>query len=81
MPEAVLHTETLTEGYRLTTTGSTLRIDPIGPTQSAVTLDRDALARFGLRFIDDHYLEIRPSPEATGIVDAILTSINRAMRY
>jgi hypothetical protein len=79
MPELVLHTETFTEGYRLTTTAGTLRIEPAGAMQYPFTLDRVALARFGLWFIDDHYLEVQSSPEATGIVDAMLGTIGRAI--
>lgn len=79
MPELVLHTETFAEGYRLTTTSGGIRIEPVGPTQYAFSLDREALARFGLRFIDDHYLEVRRRPEATGILNSMLESIGRAI--
>ena len=79
MPEAGIHSEKVPEGYRVTTTAGGLRIEPVGQQQVALTLDREALARFGLRLIDDHYLEMRPSPEATGIVNAMLGSIGRAI--
>ncbi|MHC4177129.1 MAG: hypothetical protein ACYSWU_06465 [Planctomycetota bacterium] len=78
MPELVMHTETFTKGYRLTTTSGGLRIEPAGAMQYSFTLDREGLARFGLRFIDDHYLDLRPGQEAEGNVDKMLASLDRA---
>ena len=78
MPEAVLHTDTFTEGYRLTTTGTELRIDPNEANPRSLRLDRDALAHFGLRFIDDHYIDVRPSKQPTGVVEAMQASLDRA---
>ncbi len=76
MPEAVLHSETFPEGYRLTTTGTELRIDPTEAHPKSLRLDRDALARFGLQFEHDHYIEVGTSLEPTGIVDRMLASLD-----
>ncbi len=79
MPDPVLHTDTFPEGYWLTTTGSELRIDPTEAHPKSLRLDRDALAHFGLRFADDHYIEVGTSLEPTGIVDKMLASLDRAI--
>ncbi len=69
-PEAVIRTETLPEGYRLTTTGTELRIEATSTNPRPLRLDRQQLAQFGLRFADDHYIEVQQTgQEATGIVE------------
>ena len=42
-------------------------------------LDRQQLAHFGLRFADDHYIDVRPGQEAEGVVDKMLASLDRAI--
>ncbi len=78
MPEAVLHSETFPEGYRLTTTGSELRIEVTSTIPRPLRLDRQQLARFHLRFEDDHYIDVRPDQEPEGVVDKMLASLDRA---
>ncbi len=78
MPEPVLHSETFPEGYRLTTTGTELGIEAIKDHPRALRLDREKLAGFGLRFQDDHYIDVRPSQEPEGVVDKMLASLDRA---
>ncbi len=80
MPEAVIRTETLPEGYRLTTIGTELRIEATDQCPRPARLDRERLAPFGLRFADDHYIEVQPSQEATGIVDKMLATLDRAAK-
>ena len=79
MPEPVLHSETFPEGYRLTTTGTELRIDPTEANPRSLHLDRDALARFHLCFQDDHYIDVTTGKEAEGVVDKMLASLDRAI--
>ena len=78
MPEAVIRTETLPEGYLLTTTGTELRIEATSTNPRPLRLDRQQLAQFGLRFADDHYIEVQEGQEATGIVDKMLATLDRA---
>ncbi len=79
MPEAVLHSETLPEGYRLTSTGTELRIEATEYQPRPLRLNREVLARFGLQFEHDHYIEIVTSEEPTGIVDKMLATLDRAI--
>ena len=62
-PEAVIRTETLPEGYRLTTTGTELRIEVTdqspGQCPRPLRLDRQQLAQFGLRFPDNVQARVR----------------------
>ncbi len=63
MPEAVIRTETLPEGYRLTTTGTELRIEATdqspGQCPRPMRLDRQQFAAFRLRFADDVQARVR----------------------
>ena len=68
MPEAVIRTETLPEGYRLTTTAGGLQIDTIRADPRPLRLDLDQLTKLGMRLVDDHYIEVQPDQEPTGIV-------------
>ena len=44
-------------------------------------LDCQQLAQFGLRFADDHYIEVQqPGLKATGIVDQMLATLDRAAK-
>ena len=79
MPEPVLRSESFPEGYRLTTTASGLRIESTGQDAQPLHLDRAHLAQFGLRFQDDHYIEVDPSQEPTGNVDKMQVSLSRAI--
>ena len=78
MPEAVLHTESFPEGYRLTTTGSELRIEVTSTIPRPLRLDRQQLAHFGLGFADDHYIDVGPSQEPEGVMDQMRASLDRA---
>ena len=78
MPEAVLHTNTFTEGYRLTTTGTELRIEVTSTIPRPLRLDRQQLAHFSLRFEDDHYFDLTTGKEAEGVVDQMRASLDRA---
>ncbi len=79
MPEPVLRSETFPEGYRLTSTSGGLRIESVEPDPKLLELNRDKLAAFGLRFIDDHYIDVRPGKEPEGVVDQMLASLDRAI--
>ena len=79
MHEAVIRTETLPEGYRLTTTGTELPIEATDQSPRPLRLDRQQLAQFGLRFADDHYIEVQEGQEATGIVVKMRESLSRAI--
>ena len=78
MPEAVIRTETLPEGYRLTTTAGGLQIDTIRADPRPLRLDLEQLAHLALRLVDDHYIEVQEGQEATGIVDKMLVTLDRA---
>ncbi len=78
MPEPVLHSETFPEGYRLITTGTELRIEVTSTIPRPLRLDLQQLAHFGLRFIDDHYIDVTPGKETEGVVDKMLASLDRA---
>ena len=65
MPEAVIRTETLPEGYRLTTTGTELRIEATDQCPRPLRLDRQQLAAFDLEFKQDHYINLQSKQEAT----------------
>ena len=44
-------------------------------------LDRQQLAQFGLRFADDHYIEVQQTgQEATGVIDKMLATLDRAAK-
>jgi len=79
MPEAVLHSETFPEGYRISSTGRELGIEATEYEPRPLGLNREVLARFGLQFEHDHYIEIVTSEEPTGIVDKMLASLDRAI--
>ncbi len=79
MPEPVLHSEAFPEGYRLTTTGTELRIEVTSTIPRPLRLDRQQLAAFGLRFADDHYIDVRPDQEPEGVVNKMLASLDRAI--
>ena len=79
MPEAVLRSESYPEGYRITSTSTGLRIESTGLDAKPLCLDRDALAHFGLRFADDHYMDVTPSQEPKGVVDKMLATLDRAI--
>ena len=78
MPDPVLHSQTFPEGYRVTTTGSELRIEVTSTIPRPLRLDREQLAHFGLQFADDHYMDATPGQEAEGVVDRMLASLDRA---
>ena len=79
MPEAVLRSETFPEGYRVTTTGTELRIEVTSTIPRPLRLDRQQLAQFGLRFADDHYIDVRLDQEPEGVVGKMLASLDRAI--
>jgi len=79
LPEAVIRSETFSEGYRITSTGTELRIEATKYQPRSLRLNREELARFGLQFKHDHYIEIVTSEEPTGIVDKMLASLDRAI--
>ena len=80
-PEAVIRNETLPEGYRLTTTGSELRIEATDQSPRPLRLDRQQLAQFGLRFADDHYIEVQQTDqEAAGVIDKMLATLDKAAK-
>ncbi len=78
MPEPVLRSETFPEGYRLTSTSGGLRIESVEPDPKLLELNRDKLAAFGLRFIDDHYIDVTQGQEAEGVVDKMRATLDRA---
>ena len=78
MPEAVLRSETFSEGYRITSTGTELRIEATEYQPRPLVLNREGLARFGLQFEHDHYIEIVTSDEPTGVVDKMLATLDQA---
>ena len=77
MPEPILRSETFPEGYRLTRTSGGLRIESVEPDPKLLELNRDKLAAFGLRCIDDHYIDVRPDQEPEGVVDKMRASQDR----
>ena len=79
MPEPILRSETFPEGYRLTSTSGGLRIESVEPDPKLLELNRDKLAAFGLRFIDDHYIDVRLDQEPEGVVGKMLASLDRAI--
>ncbi len=79
MPEPILRSETFPEGYRLTSTSGGLRIESVEPDPKLLELNRDKLAAFGLRFIDDHYIDVTRGKEEEGVVDKMLASLDRAI--
>ena len=79
MPEPVLRSETFPEGYRLTSTSGGLRIEAVEPDPKLLELNRDKLAAFGLRFADDHYIDVTTGGKAEGVVDQMLASLDRAI--
>ena len=79
MPEPVLRSETLPEGYRLTSTSRGLRIESVETDPKPLELNRDNLAAFGLQFADDHYIDVTPGQEAEGVVDKMVASLDRAI--
>ena len=80
MPVAVIRTDTLPEGFRLTTTATELRIEATITNPRLLRLDRQQLAQFYLRFADDHYIEEQEGQEATGVIDKMLASLDRAAK-
>ena len=78
MPEAVLRSETFSEGYRITSTGTELRIEATEYQPRPLRLNREEMARFGLQFEHDHYIEIVTSEEPTGVVDKMLATLDQA---
>ena len=68
------------EGYRLTTTAGGLQIDTIRADPRPLRLSLEKLAHLGLRLVDDHYIEVQPDQEATGIVDNMLATLDRAAK-
>ena len=79
MSEPVIHSQTFPEGYSVTTTGTELRIEVTSTIPRPLRLNRQQLAHFGLRFEDDHYIDVRPGQEAEGVVDKMLASLDRAI--
>ncbi len=51
-----------------------IRADP-----RPLRLDLEQLAHLALRLVDDHYIEVQPDQEATGIVDKMRESLSRAI--
>ena len=77
MPKPVLRSETFPEGYRLTSISGGLRIESVETDPKLLELNRDKLAAFGLRCIDDHYIDVRPDQEPEGVVDKMRASQDR----
>ena len=80
MPGLVIHTEEFSEGYRITNTARGLIIEPIRSEQKPLELTRGQLSKYGLRFADDHYIEVKPGQDASGIVDQMLATLDQAAK-
>ena len=79
MPELVLHSADFSEGYRITSTSDGLLIETTDHHPFPLKLSREALARFSLRFEQDHYIPLGAEKGAGGILDGILASLSKAI--
>jgi hypothetical protein len=84
MPTPVIHSAEFNEGYQIDSAPDGLEISTTSYHARPLRLNREQLARFGLRFEQDHYIPLsKPSDEAQeepkGVVDQRLASLHNVI--